>query len=317
MRRSLYAWGIVVSTLLAIAVATVWVLNSATYSAHATVERYLTALAEGRTGDAARIAGVDIDSVTPLPNDPDIRVTEPIVTGGVAHDGVVTVEARATVAGHTVDLTAVMVPAPALGGIFTQWAFAEAPTGTVSIDSRPIDAVLVNGVIAKTTTPLLVLAPGVVSVESASSWFDTTAQSVVVSAGSSSSVSVSMRPSSVFRTTVTDAIVTYLDDCATQSVMFPVQCPFGAQTDNSIHDGPRWTIVDYPALRFSRTAGDIADGAWTVRGTGVVELEATLVDNATGALFPVGTRQQLSVVARVTGLNTDSPRVTVLNTVTD
>jgi hypothetical protein len=317
MRRSLFAWGIVVTALLCIAAATVWVLNASTYSAHATVERYLTALAEGRTGDAARIAGVDPDSVAPLPSDPDLRITGPFVASGIARDGVVAVEARATVAGQAVELSAVLVPAPALGGIFTQWAFAETPTGTVSIDARPVDAVLVNGAITSTTAPLLVLAPGVVSVDSASSWFDVATQSTVVSAGSSLTVSVPLRPSAVFRDTVTDSIITYLDDCATQTVMFPVQCPFGAATDNSIHDGPRWTIVDYPALRFSRTAGDIADGAWSVRGIGVVELEATLVDNATGTLFPAGTRQQFSIVARVTGLNTTSPRVTVLNTESD
>ncbi|MFM6981169.1 MAG: hypothetical protein ACKOWP_00120 [Microbacteriaceae bacterium] len=313
MRRSLFAWGIVVCALLAIAAATVWVLNASTYSAHATVERYLTALAEGRTSDAARLAGVDPESVAPVPTDPGLRITGPFVAGGVAHDGVVTVEARATLRGADVLFRADMIPAPALGGIFTQWEFAEHPTGSAHIDATPVKRVLLNGSLVDTSNPVAVLAPGIVSVASASSWFDAPEQVVVVEAGSTPQIAVALRPSAIFRSIVDDSLADYLDDCAAQHVMFPIQCPFGASTDNTIHDGPRWVIHEYPEAQYSRTAQDLADGAWTVRGTGIVDLEATLVDNASGTLFPVDSRQQFTIVARITGLDTDNPRVTVIN----
>ena len=313
MRRSFIAWGIVVATLLAIAASTVLVLNVSTYSAHATVQRYVTALSEGRTEDAARIAGVDPASVAPVAVESDHRITNIVVMDGVSADGVVTVEVRATVLGQTVTFTPVLVPAPALGGIFTQWTFAEPPVASATVDASPVNSALINGAVTDTTSAVSVLVPGVMSVTSASSWFTAADQVAVVSATSAPHIALNLRPSDVFRDTVGQHVTDYLDDCAAQHVMFPVQCPFGASTDNPIHDGPRWIIVEYPQLQFSRTASDRAAGSWTVRGTGVVDLEATLVDIATGTLFPVDTRQRFAITAAVTGLDTDSPQITVRN----
>lgn len=313
MRRSFIAWGIVVATLLAIAGATVLVLNVSTYSAHATVQRYLLALSEGRTVDAARTAGVNPESVIPVAAESDHRITNIVVLDGVAAGGAVTVEARATVLGETVTFTPVLVPAPALGGIFTQWTFAEAPVASATVDASPVNSAVINGAVADTAGTVSVLVPGVMSVTSASSWFTATEQVTGVSAHATPHIALDLRPSDVFRDTVNQHITEYVDDCARQHVMFPVQCPFGATTDNPIHDGPRWIIVEYPQLQFSRTASDRSAGSWTVRGTGVVDLEATLVDIATGTLFPVDTRQRFAITAAVTGLDTDSPQITVRN----
>ena len=41
----------------------------------------------------------------------------------------------------------------------------------------------------------------------------------------------------------------YLDECATQEVLFPTGCPFGQPIENRVVSTPEWSIADYPDIR--------------------------------------------------------------------
>lgn len=306
MRRSVMAWGIIVASLVAAFITTITVLNSTTYSAHAMVGHYLQALQEGRTDDAARLAGVDPDEVIPVAMAADSAVTSVDIEPGIAHDGVVTVRAEVMVGSQPVAFVTTLRPAGTVAGVFTGWAFVDAPRAVVDITADGLAFARVNGTVTDITVPVLVLAPGAVVVESPSPWFDVPRSGSVFSPQSSGTLSVSAQPTTTFRDAVTDALSGYLDACATQSVMFPRSCPFGAETSYPISTNPAWTIRTYPEPTL-----DYSDGQWRATGSGVAGLTVTIVDIQTGRKIPVTESVPFTLTATIVNPDSAEPRIVV------
>ena len=40
----------------------------------------------------------------------------------------------------------------------------------------------------------------------------------------------------------------FLDDCATQQVLFPTGCPFGQSIVNQVVSAPTWSMITYPSV---------------------------------------------------------------------
>ena len=306
MRRSMWAWGIIVVSLLAAFITTITVLNSTAYSAHAAVTRYLQALEEGRTEDAARMAGVDSDEVVPISLEAEAAVTDIRVDSGIAHDGVVTVRAQVSVGSQPTSVVVTLRPAGTIAGVFTQWAFSDPPISTVMVEAAGLGFARANGALVDISVPLAVLAPGGIVLESPSPWFDVPRSHTVLAPLDAAAVTLPATPTSDFHEAVTAAVATYLDSCATQAVMFPRSCPFGADTSYPISTNPAWSIRTYPEYTIALT-----DGVWRATGVGSARLVVTVVDIETGRKIPVTETIPFAVAAVIEAPDSSEPRIVV------
>lgn len=298
--------------LLAVFYGLVIVLNVTVFSAQATVERYLDALHDGRTGDAIEIVWPDGNegALVALSNDPALRPTLASVTATDTVDGITTVTADVVLLGDTVSVEFVLKRGQSWSPL-NSWEFAAAPTAVVTVEASPDGEGSLNG--THQSDSRRVLMPSAVVVGSASPWFDVDNVPIPVSIrGVEFIVPAVFEPTSRLVDEMDAVVREYLDACATKTRLAPPECPFGALTFERVAAGPTWSITSYPEISIT------PDGnRWLVTGKGIALLDVSLVDYATEKTSDYEEDIPFTIRGTIEGLGTDSPTLRFANTQRD
>jgi hypothetical protein len=298
--------------LLAVFYGLVIVLNLTVFSPHATVERYLDALHDGRTEDAIDLVWPDGNEgdLVSLATDSALRPTLSAVTQTETVDGITTVTADVLLLGDTISVDFVLQRGQSWSPL-SVWEFAATPTAVVTIDATPSGEGSLNG--TPQSDSRRVLVPSVVIVDSASPWFEVKAVPVPVAIrGVEFIVPAAFTPTELLRNAMDDVVREYLNECATATTLAPTECPIAAMTYDRVAAGPAWAIETYPELSIS------ADGrSWLVAGEGIARLTVSLVDYATEATVDYDEQVPFTVRGTIEGLGTASPTLRFANTQSD
>ncbi len=298
--------------LLAVFYGLVLVLNVTVFSAQATVERYLDALHDGRTGDAIELVWPDGNegALVALSNDPALRPTLSAITQTETLDGITTVTADVLLLGDTVSVDFVLKRGQSWSPL-NSWEFAAAPTAVVTVEASPDGEGSLNG--TRQSDSRRVLIPSAVVVGSASPWFDADNVPIPVSIrGVEFIVPAVFEPTSRLVDEMDAVVREYLDACATKTRLAPPECPFGALTFERVAAGPTWSITSYPEISIT------PDGnRWLVTGSGTALLDVSLVDYATEKTSDYEEDIPFTIRGTIEGLGTDSPTLRFANTQRD
>lgn len=258
MRRAIIIWAVVAAVVIGAFAITVATLNSTLYSASGFVRSYLDALSSKDAPAALELAGAgerstasramletgamgDLGDVTFLSESRFADGIQRVVFSYVA-DG------RSGQSSFDVQRDGSVL------GLFDRWSFATAPYGVVQLSVLNGRDFTANGVDLSapeqgTAVPLVVFTPSAVSITHESTLL--TANPIVVLAaqpGSSVVAALEVRANSEFVKRVQARVDDALDECATQKVLLPTDCPFGQQISNRIASTPVWSISDYPPV---------------------------------------------------------------------
>ncbi|HEU4807816.1 MAG TPA: hypothetical protein VFT01_06100 [Homoserinimonas sp.] len=258
-RRLATRWGIVFGVLLLAFAGTVVTLNSTLYSAAGFVSSYLDALSRHDLEGALAMPGVE----HPPDALPDLLV--PDAMGQLSSYSLVSDEAvgddhtllfdvhfagdiRAEIE-FTVEYTGQRF------GVFSGWQFTRSPIGVLQATPLHATDFEVNGVTVTSTdganqpSRFQVVTPGIYTLSHQSKFLEAEpATFLAASSAGMTAAELDIQASQSFVDQVNTELAAYLDDCATQQVLLPTDCPFGQPMSNRIEGLPEWSIVLYPQV---------------------------------------------------------------------
>lgn len=266
MRRALLSWTLVFALLAAGFGAAVLALNADLYSASGFVRSYLEALQRHDADDALSFDGVA--GAGPLVTDATVGGFDDIrLVSDVETDGTHLVRYAYTVGGSEqitqfdVERTGTRL------GLFATWRFAISPVATLAVTVDHDSRYAINGTDAA-AGPQQLLVPSAVTLTHDTTYLEATPVSVAITeVGSTVDATVAVSPKPSFAPAAADAIASFLDECATQTVLKPTGCPFGTDVANRVDSQPLWAIVEYPAVALTP-----AGQAWQSEGNAVAHI---------------------------------------------
>ncbi|WP_104169826.1 hypothetical protein [Cryobacterium sp. M23] len=281
-RRAIVAVVIVAALLGAGLVATIGSLNRDLYSAGSFVGQYLDALARKDTAGALLLPGVrptaaELEAAA-LPKDlPDTLLRNSVL--GELTDIRLTADDESADGRHTVDyefrlngtpaaMTFQVESAGTFFGVFDSWRFTTSPLAVLRVNVLHQATFSVNRLTLDTRAhaadgapetfsnqaAYLAFAPALYSFEHSSTLLDAASQTVPVVASGVTDVTVDAQPNAQFIGQVQAELDRFLDDCTTQQVLQPTNCPFGIEINDRVRDDPIWSIAQYPPVTL--VAGD-------------------------------------------------------------
>jgi hypothetical protein len=260
-------------------------LNQTTYGAANFVQRYLDAIAEDDMATATTTPGVALDAEELAAMGLPANVSSAMLRSGVIEAGpedIQLVEDRANDDGtHTVTVsyrldTSILQssfdvrPIEPLYGLLNRWEFVTSPitvvdvtamhnpvftVGTLTLDTRATK----TGEDLKAftqTAQYLAIAPAVYEFGYADTLLEAIPVTVALEPAKPAQATVDAQPTADFIERVQAQVDAYLDECATQAVLQPANCPFGIEIDDRVLGEPAWSIVTYPPVTL--TAGATA-----------------------------------------------------------
>jgi len=283
--RGVIALGVVAVLLAAALVATVGSLNRDVYSAGGFVRQYLDALADHDTATALALPGIrpsaaDLEA-DGLPADlPDTLLRDSVLgsltdielvsdeagTGESSH--IHTVTYAFAVDGQKSEMAFTVERVGNVAGVFDTWGFVTSPLAVLRVNVLHDATFTVNGLTLDTRAhaaedapvsfsnqaAYLAFAPTLYTVSHESVLLTAAEQAVPVVASGAVDIAVDAAPNETFTGQVQAKLDEYLDECATQEVLLPSNCPFGIEIDNRVRSAPEWSIADYPDVAL--TAGE-------------------------------------------------------------
>src|SRR5690606_19070648 len=214
------------------------------YSASGFVSSYLDALARHDVNGALSMPGVEFSGDTTHPDGAATTLLTPDALGPldsytlVSDDSYGTVHILRYEVQFTDDISAeiefsVEHTGPRMG-LFSGWSFTRSPIGVLEATPRHAAQFDVNGIPVRSAdgpgqpTRLQVLTPGVYTLSHSSTYL--TAQDRRYLAADAQAVTpaeLDIQANESFIDQVNLELAEYLDDCATQQVLQPTDCPFG------------------------------------------------------------------------------------------
>jgi hypothetical protein len=290
VRRGRYARAVVavcvVLVLLGAALAAaIGSLNRDVYSASGFVRQYLVALAAHDTHTALDLPGAkpsnaDLEAAG-LPKDlptallrssvlntlTDIELVSDSPTAGDPQ-GPHTVVFDFRLDGTPTSMEFTVERAGSIAGIFTTWAFESSPLAVLQVTVLHEAHFTVNDLTLDTRAhadadapvsfsnqaAYLAFAPAIYDISHDSALLTAPAQSVPVVTSGATDVTVTAAPNETFVSQVQGKLNEFLDECTTQPVLQPSNCPFGIEIDNRVKSAPVWSIAQYPEVVL--TGGD-------------------------------------------------------------
>lgn len=280
--RAALGWSMAAVLLLITAFAGVAALNREIFSASGFVKQYLTALESGSAVDALSMPGVRPSVAVTPEADGDVVTVEPSTTSETllrdsvlrgptriaiesdirGHDGVHTVRASFMLDGVAGSSTFRVSNTGAIAGIFPTWRFATSPLAVFSVgvahaanfevNDLQLDARASADIASKpgfsNSGNYLALVPGSYTFSHQSEYLEAAPVIVRATASGPQAVSLDAQPNQTFAEAVQGELNGYLDECTTQQVLKPSDCPFGVDIDDRVVSDPVWSIVAYPVV---------------------------------------------------------------------
>jgi hypothetical protein len=276
LARSLVGVVIVGVLLVGALFAAVGSLNRDVYSASGFVRLYLDALARHDPASALALDGVRPSdaqlAAASLPQDLPETLLRASVLGSLtdielASDretkpGVHTVKYSFTMNGKPSTMEFTVQSAGTFAAVFNSWRFSVSPLAVLQVTVMHASEFTVNGLTLDPRAHAAADAPATFSNQAAYLAFAPTAYSfghdsalltapkttVPVTASGATDVTVDAEPNAAFVKQVQTELNKFLDDCATQQVLQPSNCPFGIDIDDRVKGLPAWSIAEYPTV---------------------------------------------------------------------
>ncbi|MCI4659274.1 hypothetical protein [Cryobacterium zhongshanensis] len=154
--------------------------------------------------------------------------------------------------------------------VFDSWRFDTSPLAVLGVTVLHEASFSVNGLTLDTRAhaaadapvtfsnqaAYLAFAPARYTIAHESALLSAAPQSVPVTQSGATDVSVDAEPNASFVGQVQSELNTFLDSCATQTVLQPSDCPFGIEINDRVKSVPAWSIAEYPAVTLA--AGETA-----------------------------------------------------------
>ncbi len=234
-------------------------LNATVFGAGDFVRVYLDALARGDAQSALALPGVDSAGAD------DLLLEDDVLTGLT---GIRQLSDDDLGDGHHRVTFAWMAPAgdgttsfevERVGtrlGLFPEWGFAESPVATITLEVQHDPRFTANDIRHSTgrdaagAVDYAVLVPGSYVLGHSSTFLRASEVTVLADeVGAVLDAAVDVQAGPPFAATLGEEVLTHLDECATQRVLFPTGCPFGQTITNRVVSDPVWTIAAYPELQ--------------------------------------------------------------------
>lgn len=284
-RRRLFGpiaiWTIVAALLIVAAVSSVGAVNQNVYAAGNFVREYLNALTEPNAQEALALPGVQITdselSAAGLPADAsrvllrnsmssdirNIEIVADVETLPDLHE--VTVDYRLT--GKQQRSVFLVEKTEPHFGLFQSWRFARSPLAAIDLTVLHESRFDVNGLKLdvrssnpdqpdpfKAHASYLVFSPGTYDFSHESRLLTGKPVTATVTEPlSTSAVEVVAEANEKFVAAVQGEVDSYLDECSSQEVLFPSECPFGRFIENRLLGLPEWSITEYPGVSLAPT----------------------------------------------------------------
>lgn len=299
MRRAVLSGIGVALAAAAVAGGAVIALDATVFSPSALVREYLGALDRADVDGALALPGVDpgadVDRSLLVAGAADLPpITEVTELGRDGDTATVRISWGGTDAGSA-ELALVRTANRAL--LFSGWAFAEPPIGTVQLSVRNAETVRIGTVEVTEPARLALLAPAVVRASTASPWLEVDPARVLVAPGATSTVALDADPSEALLAETTALVAQRLEECTASGVLAPAGCPFAADIDERVIEGPDWTILEQPEVALAPSG---VAGRWLIlRDDGVIELRARVRQLADGVRDSVAAELEFTLSGMV------------------
>lgn len=250
-------------------------LNRDLYSAGGFVRQYLDALARHDTIAALALPGVRPTGkqLTAAGSPPDLPQTllQASVLGTLTDlhltadtesaPGVHSVTYEFRLDGAQASMTFAVAHTGTFAGVFDSWRFSTSPLTVLRVTVLHESTFTVNGLSLDTRAhaqgpsaafshraDYLAFAPAVYSFAHHSALLASAETKVPVTISGTTDVTVDAEPTEVFIKKVQTELNRFLDDCATEQVLHPSDCPFGIDIDDRVQELPAWSIAEYPLV---------------------------------------------------------------------
>lgn len=309
-------WGVLLALVLGAFAATVAILNNTVFSASGFVGSYLSALQRHDLGEALSTSGVlgsasarnDLLVPEALGEIDEIRLVSDVDQGAGVHLVTYEFELDGTPGNSAFQVEST---GPRLG-FFSTWSFVQSPMAVLRVTPLHDSAFSVNGVEvvsdagANNQVAYQVLAPGLYVVDHESAYLEADAVPIVVTNPSSvTPVTVDIRASAQFVEQVQKEVDDFLDNCTTQTVLFPTGCPFGQELSNRVVSEPVWSMARYPEVTIE--AGP-EPGTWVIpnaQGAAHLLVDVQSLFDGTQSTFDEDVQFALSWVLTIDGDQVD------------
>lgn len=259
MRRAILPWLVAFGIAVAAGTVTIVALNATVFGAGGFVRVYLDAVARGDAASALELPGVG----HPGEGVSDALLTDDALAGlrevrelaDVNEDGVhrITVAWESPEGGGETTFRVERIGTRF--GLFPEWGFAVSPLDTVSLTVLHDRRFMVNGMaadtglVANTARDYSVLAPGSYRFTHDTEFLSADPVVILIDQGEGPvEATLDVQPTALFAERVSVEVAAHLDECATQTVLFPSGCPIGQAIPNRVVGAPVWSMVEYPAI---------------------------------------------------------------------
>jgi hypothetical protein len=271
LRRSIVIWVGLFLLIMAALFSAIGILNRELYSASAFVRIYLDAVAHHDVDAALATPGVAL-STDDEPGTGAAALLTPDALGGLENvrqlsDTEIVPGRHRIVFGYT--LTGLgqqhtkgqsefdVVQTGTSWLIFPEWRFVRTPVATATVTVSHAGSFTAGRAVVETADPAAfhasqdyeVLVPNLYVLSHRSEYLGANPVALAATAPKSSvSAIVDVQPTTTFLAEVQSTVNAFLDECATQTVLYPPGCPFGQDVNDRIASDPAWSIESYPTL---------------------------------------------------------------------
>lgn len=255
-------------------------LNQNVYSAAGFVRQYLEAIARHDAAGALAMDGV-LDGAPASAKSDDLPQTllRSSVLGSLTGitlrsdtatgDGTHTVTYGFRLDGKKTSMTFTVEKAGTYAAVFNRWRFAVSPLAVLQVSVLHASTFTVNGLTLDTRAhepaaqadefshqaSYLAFAPTAYAFSHTSPLLLAPPIKVPVVVPGTTAVTVDVQPNKSFVQQVQTELNGFLDDCATQKVLKPTNCPFGIDIDDRVLGEPTWSIAKYPPVTLAAGEG--------------------------------------------------------------
>jgi hypothetical protein len=269
VQRVVLRWVAASIVLLVAGVGSVAVIVAVGFGPTSVVTAYLDALARRDATSALALPGVDAGTGSrallasgALPGISGVRIVDDVEHDGGRHR----ITAAWTSGGEPGQTTFEVERVGTRFGVFPVWGFAQSPIARLALDVRGSLAVTAGTQSVRTpgtgAHDYAVLVPGAYRFTEDTALRTADPTTVTLdTVGQRVAGTVQVVASAELVEAVGSQVRALLQQCATQTVLYPAGCPFGQEIDDRVVSTPAWSIRAEPVVRLAPSA----DGtSWTI-----------------------------------------------------
>ena len=308
---AVFIWVAAMVLALGASIGTLALLNHTLYSAAAFVERYFDEVAHDNVNEILATPGVAITSDEYAALGIPSTTSSALLRNGITSDGPEQVQVTAdhTMPGGTHEIEVSyqldgqnqqasfqIAPRAKLLGVIQRWEFVQSPLQLLTVQLQhgthfSVGSLTLDARAASTDDPsafnhtanYLALAPASYQLSYSSKLITASPVVANVLPGQRTTATVNVQPTQALVDKVQSNLKDFLTQCATQQVLQPSGCPFGASIDDRVTSDPQWSILTDPTVTL--TAQDTGFVMPSTPGTARLSVDVqSLYDGSTSTL---------------------------------